>query len=140
VGTHFAPEGVTTQFTAGTSTVYAVAKIHGKAKGDVVKFIWQYPDGSTFALEIPDVTPYKGDVTAYAQITPRGPGTYTVTTTISGHNLASESFTVAAHGATTPVAQASTSTEAAGSQTPSLSETSGAGVATVPPSDTPAGQ
>ncbi len=110
VGNHYAPEGVTTEFTAGTSVVYAVAKIHGKAKGDVVKFVWHYPDGSSFSLDIPDVTPYRGDVTAYAQIVPRGPGTYAVSTTINGHNLASVTFVVAARGATPVAASGDTAT------------------------------
>jgi len=64
VGPHYSAVGVSTEFTAGTSTVYAVAKVHGKAKGDVIKFVWQYPDGSTFPLEIPDLTSDKGDISA----------------------------------------------------------------------------
>ncbi len=121
VGSHFTAQGVSSHFTAGTSTVYAVAKIHGKAKGDVVKFVWQYPDGSTFGLEIPDVTSYKGNVTAYAEITPRGPGTYTVTTTINGHSVASVTFTVASHGEAT--ASTGAASQPAGSATTEANST-----------------
>ena len=117
VGPHFVPEGVSSDFTAGTSTVYAVAKIHGKAKGDAVQFVWQYPDGSSFSLAIPDVTSSKGDVTAYAEISPRGPGTYTVNTSVNGHTLASATFTVAAHGAS-PEATVAQAVVGSGTSTP----------------------
>jgi hypothetical protein len=95
-GPHFTPVSTTTMFKAGTSTVYAFAKIHGKHKGDAVVFTWHYPDGSKFAYDNTIVAPYDGSVTGYAELVPRGPGEYSVTTSINGHDLGTVAFTVGA--------------------------------------------
>jgi predicted Ser/Thr protein kinase len=94
IGPHFAPVGISTTFPAKSSVIYAVAHVHAKAKGDTVVFKWLYPDGSSFPYVNTAVAPYSGDITAYAEMFPRGPGNYTVTTTINGHQLGSVSFTV----------------------------------------------
>jgi hypothetical protein len=78
--------------------IYAVAAVHGKHKGDTVVFDWHYPDGSSFSYENTAVAPYKGNITAYAEMFPRGPGAYTVTTSINGNKLGSVDFTVVAKG------------------------------------------
>jgi hypothetical protein len=115
VGAHFAPVGVTTAFPAKTAAIYAVAQVHHKPKGASVLFVWHYPDGSTFPFDNTYVNAYGGDVTAYAELIPRGPGAYMVTTSIRGHQLASVSFTVSA-AATSPSATAA-----------GVADTSGAG-------------
>jgi hypothetical protein len=105
VGAHFAPVGVSTTFPAKTAAIYAVAQVHHKPKGASVLFVWHYPDGSTFPFDNTYVNAYGGDVTAYAELIPRGPGAYMVTTSIRGHQLASVSFTVA-NATTNPSATA----------------------------------
>jgi hypothetical protein len=106
VGPHFAPVGIGTTFPAKASVIYAVARVHGKAKGDTVIFKWLYPDGSSFPYVNTAVAPYSGDITAYAEMFPRGPGNYTVTASINGHELGSVDFTVVpgAAGASTATA------------------------------------
>ena len=94
IGPHFVAVGPTTSFSAKTSAVYAVAQVHHKAKGANVLFTWHYPDGSTSPYLNTAVAPYPGDVTAYAEMYPRGSGTYSVTTSINGHVLGSVTFTV----------------------------------------------
>jgi predicted Ser/Thr protein kinase len=94
IGPHFTPVGISTTFSAKSSVIYAVARVHGKAKGDTVVFKWLYPDGSSFPYINTAVAPYSGDITAYAEMFPRGPGSYTVTTSINGHQVGSVSFTV----------------------------------------------
>ena len=98
VGAHFVPVGITTSFSAKTQTVYAVAQVHHKAKGANVLFTWHYPDGTAFPYLNTAVAPYPGNVTAYAELVPRGPGAYAVTTSINGHVLGTVSFTVGGAG------------------------------------------
>ena len=119
VGPHFVAVGTTTSFSAKTQTVFAVAQIHHKAKGANVLFTWQYQDGTTSPYLNTAVAPYPGDVTAYAEMFPRGPGAYTVTTSINGHTLGTVSFTVggAGSGSTSP-GTADTATPGADTATP----------------------
>src|SRR6185437_1158572 len=109
----------TTSFSAKASTVYAVAQVHHKAKGASVLFTWHYPDGSTSPYLNTAVAPYPGDVTAYAEMYPRGAGAYSVTTSINGHILGSVNFTVGGHAggadnAATAVVPADTATSDTG--------------------------
>jgi serine/threonine protein kinase len=141
VGTHYVPVDVKSDFAGGTNAVYAVARVHGKAKGDTVAFTWHYPDGSTFAYQITDVTDLKGDFPAYARLIPRGPGTYTVTASINGANLASASFTVSAAVASATVASgAATTSPQAGAASPVDTETPPAITLTPVDTATPASQ
>ena len=110
VGAHFAPVGITTSFSAKTQIVYAVALVHHKAKGANVLFTWHYPDGTAFTYLNTAVAPYPGDVTAYAELVPRGPGAYAVTTSINGHTLGTVSFTVGPGSGSTTSSSADTAT------------------------------
>lgn len=116
VGAHFVPVGITTSFSAKASTVYAVAQVHHKAKGASVLFTWHYPDGSTSPYLNTAVAPYPGDVTAYAEMYPRGAGAYSVTTSINGHILGSVNFIVGGHagGADAAATPADTATSDTG--------------------------
>jgi hypothetical protein len=130
VGPHFVPVGITTSFSAKTATVYAVAQVHHKAKGANVLFTWTYPDGTTSPYLNTAVAPYPGNVTAYAEMYPRGPGAYSVTTSINGHVLGTVSFTVGGAGSGSSISGA------AGTATPS----GGTGGNPAPPATATAGQ
>jgi tRNA A-37 threonylcarbamoyl transferase component Bud32 len=130
VGSHFVPVGITTSFSAKTATVYAVAQVHHKAKGANVLFTWTYPDGTTSPYLNTAVAPYPGNVTAYAEMYPRGPGAYSVTTSINGHVLGTVSFTVGGAGSGSSISGA------AGTATPS----GGTGGNPAPPATATAGQ
>ena len=96
MGKHFVAVDPTTSFSSKTQVVYAVALIHHKAQGASVLFMWHYPDGSTFPYLNDVIAPYTGDIRAYAELELRGPGTYSVTASINGHQLAEVMFSVGA--------------------------------------------
>jgi len=135
---HYAAVGVTSSFPAGTTTVYAVAAVHGKAKGDKVQFTWGYPDGSSYSYDV-DVAKYTGDMTVYAELNLHTPGAYTVTASINGQALASAAFTVGSGSATgaTDTPTASGNTTALPTDTAALS--GAGGVPTETPASTAAG-
>jgi len=94
VGPGYAATGVASSFKQSAGDVFAVATVHGKARGAAVIFTWKYPDGSTYVYDNDIVAPYAGTVIAYAQLVPGPTGSYTVTTSIAGQVLASATFSV----------------------------------------------
>ena len=88
-----APSGVTGSFPAKTGSIYAFARFQGKPAGVSLVFRWRYPDGSGFSYTNTYVAPYS-DSYGYAELFPRGPGTYAVSVLVSGHTIAKATFTV----------------------------------------------
>ena len=106
VGDNFTPAGPTSSFPKGTGIVYAFAIVRNKPVGAGVVFHWTYPDGSSFNYPNDAIAPYKNTI-GYAELTPRGAGTYSVSASIKGHQLASISFTVGGKAASAALASPS---------------------------------
>lgn len=87
------PVNPTSTFAGKTPTIYAVATVHNKPKSKGLHFEWRYPNGKTFAYDNPYVVGYT-DTTGYAELYPTGPGDYSVTVSIGGRVLGTETFTV----------------------------------------------
>ena len=92
-GSTYRPVGATTAFPANTRAVYAIASFQNKPKGKSITFVWRYPNGKRFIYNNPYVAAYT-DTTGYAELIPQGPGTYSVSVSISGHTLATVPFMV----------------------------------------------
>ena len=85
--------GVTASFPTKASTIYAFARFQGKPAGVGLVFRWRYPDGTGFSYTNNYVAPYSNSY-GYAELFPRGPGTYAVSVLVRGHTIAKASFTV----------------------------------------------
>ena len=85
--------GVTANFPAKATTIYAFARFQGKPAGVGLVFHWRYPDGTGFSYTNNYVAPYSNSY-GYAELFPRGPGTYAVSVLVRGHTIAKASFTV----------------------------------------------
>ena len=88
-----AATGVTASFPTKASTIYAFARFQGKPAGVSLVFRWRYPDGTGFSYTNTYVAPYS-DSYGYAELFPRGPGTYAVSVLVRGHTIAKATFTV----------------------------------------------
>lgn len=85
--------GVTASFPTKVSAIYAFARFQGKPAGVSLVFRWRYPDGTGFSYTNTYVAPYSNSY-GYAELFPRGPGTYAVSVLVRGHTIAKASFTV----------------------------------------------